>query len=200
MGFAIFTFFVVFLLLMSGGLLLFYREEMLKRIADAINPRPKPKSLLSTIQQTGTSIGDVIGHFQNILPRSQAEVSVVRQRLQRAGFRDESADKIFYGTKALAPILIYSLDQQYVYVRVWFRTCWGRDSRSARRDRRRSTSQRLEPGDRYVYKYEVQFTSPPERIVLDGPCRPARRDDREQRDPEWRRLLRTGRRRKLVEC
>jgi tight adherence protein C len=91
---------------MSGGLLLFYREEMLKRIADAINPRPKPKSLLSTIQQTGTSIGDVIGHFQNILPRSQAEVSVVRQRLQRAGFRDESADKIFYGTKVLAPILI----------------------------------------------------------------------------------------------
>jgi tight adherence protein C len=106
MGFAIFTFFVVFLLLMSGGLLLFYREEMLKRIADAINPRPKPKSLLSTIQQTGSSIGDVIGHFQNILPRSQAEVSVVRQRLQRAGYRDESADKIFYGTKVLTPILI----------------------------------------------------------------------------------------------
>ena len=48
----------------------------------------------------------MIGHFQNILPRSQAEVSVVRQRLQRAGFRDESADKIFYGTKVLAPILI----------------------------------------------------------------------------------------------
>jgi len=106
MGFAIFTFFVVFLLLMSGGLLLFYREEMLKRIADAINPRPKPKSFLSTIQQTGTSIGDVIGHFQNILPRSQAEVSVVRQRLQRAGYRDESADKIFYGSKVLAPILL----------------------------------------------------------------------------------------------
>jgi tight adherence protein C len=106
MGFAIFTFGVVFLLIVSGGLLLFYREEMLKRIADAINPHPKQKSLLSTIQQTGLSIGGVVGHFENILPRSQAEVSVVRQRLQRAGFRDESADKIFYGSKVLAPILL----------------------------------------------------------------------------------------------
>jgi tight adherence protein C len=106
MGFAIFTFFVIFLLFVSGGLLLFYREEMLKRIAEAINPQPKPKTLLSTIQQTGLSIGGVIGHFENILPRSQAEISVVRQRLQRAGFRDESADRIFYGSKVLTPILI----------------------------------------------------------------------------------------------
>jgi tight adherence protein C len=106
MGFAIFTFSVVFLLIVSGGLLLFYREEMLQRIADAINPHPKQKSLLNTIQQTGQSIGGVIGHFENILPRSHAEVSVVLQRLQRAGFRDESADKIFYGSKVLAPILL----------------------------------------------------------------------------------------------
>ena len=62
MGFAIFTFSVVFLLIVSGGLLLFYREEMLQRIADAINPHPKQKSLLNTIQQTGQSIGGVIGH------------------------------------------------------------------------------------------------------------------------------------------
>jgi tight adherence protein C len=105
--FAIFTFCVVFLLIVSGGLLLFYREEMLHRIADAINPHPaKQKSLLSALQQTGHSIGGVIGHFENVLPRSQAEVSVVLQRLQRAGFREESADKIFYGSKVLTPILL----------------------------------------------------------------------------------------------
>ena len=109
MGFAIFTFFVVFLLIVSGGLLLFYREEMLRRIAEAINPHPKPKSLLNTIQQTGMSIGGVVGQFENVLPRSHAEVSVVLQRLQRAGFRDESADKIFYGSKVLAPILLLIL-------------------------------------------------------------------------------------------
>ncbi len=106
MGIVIITFCIVFTLIVSGGMLLFYREEMLQRIADAINPQPKQKSLLSTIQHTGQSIGDVIGHFQTILPRSQTEISVVRQRLQRAGFRDESADKIFYGSKVLVPILL----------------------------------------------------------------------------------------------
>ncbi|MGA3161701.1 MAG: type II secretion system F family protein [Terracidiphilus sp.] len=106
MGFAIFTFGVVFLLIVSGGFLLFYREEMIHRISDVINPQPKQKSLLSTIQQTGLSIGEVVGHFENVLPRSQAEVSVALQRLQRAGFRDESADKIFYGSKVLVPLLL----------------------------------------------------------------------------------------------
>ena len=104
--FAIFTFCVVFLLIVSGGLLLFYREEMLHRITDAINPRTKQKSILSSIQQTGLSIGGVVEHFETVLPRSQAEVSVVLQRLQHAGFRDESAVKIFYGSKVLAPILL----------------------------------------------------------------------------------------------
>jgi tight adherence protein C len=109
MGFAIFTFSVVFLLFVSGGLLLFYREEMIQRISDAINPRPKQKSLLGAIQQTGISIGGVIEHFENVLPKSQAEVSVILQRLQRAGFRDESAVKIFYGSKVLVPLLLCAL-------------------------------------------------------------------------------------------
>jgi tight adherence protein C len=106
MGFAFFAFGTVFLLIVSGGLLLFYREEMLQRISDAINPHPKQKSLLTAIQQTGLSIGGVIEHFDNVLPKSQAEVSIVLQRLQRAGFRDESAVKVFYGSKVLVPILL----------------------------------------------------------------------------------------------
>ncbi len=81
MGFAIFAFCVVFLLIASGGLLLFYREAMLQRISEVINPQPKPKSLLSTIQKTGISIGGVVEHFEHVLPKSQAEVSVVLQRL-----------------------------------------------------------------------------------------------------------------------
>jgi tight adherence protein C len=105
MGYAIFAFCGVFLMIVSGGLLLFYREEMLQRISDAINPQPKEKSLLTTIQQTGLSIGGVIEHFENVLPKSQAEVSIVLQRLQHAGFRDESAIKIFYGSKVLVPLL-----------------------------------------------------------------------------------------------
>ena len=105
MGYAILAFFGVFLMIVSGGLLLLYREEMQQRISDAINPQRKEKSLLTAIQQTGLSIGGVVEHFENILPKSQAEVSIVLQRLQRAGFRDESAVKIFYGSKVLVPLL-----------------------------------------------------------------------------------------------
>jgi tight adherence protein C len=104
--YVILAFIGVFLMILSGGLLLFYREEMLHRISEAINPQPKEKTLLSTIQKTGLSIGGVIEHFENVLPKSQAEVSIVLQRLQRAGFRNESAVKIFYGSKVLVPILI----------------------------------------------------------------------------------------------
>jgi tight adherence protein C len=106
MGFAISVFLIVFLLIASGGLLLFYRETMLQRITEVINPQPKPKTLLSTIQETGLSISGVVEHFENILPKSQAEISVVTQRLVRAGYRRENAIKIFYGCKALVPLLL----------------------------------------------------------------------------------------------
>jgi tight adherence protein C len=108
MAITIFTFAVIFLLFASGGLLLFYREAMLKRISEAIDPHTKPakRSLLDTIQQTGSSLGGVVEHFEHILPRSQAEISVVSQRLTRAGTRSESAVKVFYGMKVLVPLLL----------------------------------------------------------------------------------------------
>jgi len=45
MGFAVISFFIMFLLIASGGLLLFYREAMLQRISEVINPQAKPKTL-----------------------------------------------------------------------------------------------------------------------------------------------------------
>jgi tight adherence protein C len=108
----LFTFGVIFLLFASGGLLLFYREAMLKRISEAIDPqsaRPKGRSLLQTIQQTGSSLGGVVEHFEHVLPKSQSEVSVVSQRLIRAGNRNESAVKVFYGMKVIAPVLLATI-------------------------------------------------------------------------------------------
>jgi hypothetical protein len=40
MGITILAFLVAFLLIASGGLLLFYREAMLQRISEVINPNP----------------------------------------------------------------------------------------------------------------------------------------------------------------
>jgi tight adherence protein C len=104
MEFAAFTFVVVFLLIASGGLLLFYRQAMLQRISTVVTPRAKHGGLLTSIQQAGFSFRDVMGRFERILPKSQAEVSVVQQRLIRAGYRKDSAVTIFYGAKVMVPL------------------------------------------------------------------------------------------------
>jgi len=106
MGLAVASFFAIFLLLVSGGLLIFYRETIQQRIATAINPRPKQRSLKGTLTDTRQMLGDVVEHFERVLPRSAAEVSVVQQRLIRAGYRTDTALRYFYGVKVLAPLLL----------------------------------------------------------------------------------------------
>ncbi|HTW77991.1 MAG TPA: type II secretion system F family protein [Terracidiphilus sp.] len=103
------TFIVIFALLASGLLLLFYREAMIKRISEVINPAPKQRSLIETIQQTGTSLGGMVEHFEQVMPKSQAEVSVAQQRMVRAGFRDEQATKVLYGAKFLLPVALLAV-------------------------------------------------------------------------------------------
>jgi tight adherence protein C len=106
MGFAIFAFCVMFLLITSGGLLLFYREAMLKQISAVVTQRAKRGSLSNTLQQTGSSLGIMVEQFERVVPKSQAEVSVVQQRLIRAGYRKDSAVKLFYGVKVLVPLAL----------------------------------------------------------------------------------------------
>jgi tight adherence protein C len=103
MGFVAFTFFVIFLLIASGGLLLFYRQAMVQRISAVVTPRGKRGPLLSTLLQTSSSFGGMVGQLERVLPKSQAEVSVVQKRLIRAGFRKDSAVNLFYGAKVLVP-------------------------------------------------------------------------------------------------
>jgi len=110
MGFVAITFVVIFVLIVSGGLLLFYREAMLQRIGEVVNPHAKEDhGLRRTIQQTGSSLGGMVGHLERVLPKSQAEVSVIQQRLIRAGFREDSALSLFYGAKVLVPLTLCSL-------------------------------------------------------------------------------------------
>lgn len=103
---AAFAFMAAFLFIASIGILLFYRETMLKRISEVVNPRREQKSLISTIKSTGFSIGNLVERFENLMPKSEKEVSVVKQRLTRAGYRNESAVKIFYGSKVVTPVLL----------------------------------------------------------------------------------------------
>jgi tight adherence protein C len=109
MGVAIASFVAVFLLVLSGGLLIFYRETIQARITAAINPQVRQKTLKTTILDTREVLEGVVERFEKVIPRSEAEVSVVQERLIRAGFREDSALKFFYGAKVIVPIILIVL-------------------------------------------------------------------------------------------
>jgi tight adherence protein C len=110
MGFIVFTFITIFLLIASGGLLLFYREAMLERIGGVINPQSRQRiTLLGGIQLAGALFGRVVERMETLLPKSKAEVSVVRKRLVRAGYRSDGAVNSFYGAKVLVPVVLCML-------------------------------------------------------------------------------------------
>jgi tight adherence protein C len=109
MTFAILAFVAVFVLIGSIGVLMFYREAALERISQVINPRRKQKTLVETFQNTGSSIGNVVKRFENLMPKSEQEVSVMKVRLQRAGYRGENAMKVFYGCKVLTPLTLAAI-------------------------------------------------------------------------------------------
>ena len=91
--------------------MLFYREAMIQRIGEAINPKRKQeqKNLSTVIKQTGVSVSQIVERFDKMLPKSDKEISIVLQRLTRAGFRNEHAVKVFYGTKVLCPLLLCAI-------------------------------------------------------------------------------------------
>lgn len=109
MAFTIFAFLVVFLLIASAGLILFYRQAVLQRIAAVTSQRGKPKTLVGTIHQTGVSLTSVVEQLERVMPKSEADVSIAQQRLTRAGYRNESAVKLFYGAKILVPVTLVVL-------------------------------------------------------------------------------------------
>ena len=107
MAFAIIAFLVAFLLIASGGLLIFYRDRIQDRISAALYPRASSKkSISSTLEETRHVIGGVVEQFEKVLPKSQQETSVAQQRLIRAGLRSDNAVKMLYGAKVITPLVL----------------------------------------------------------------------------------------------
>jgi tight adherence protein C len=104
MGLAFFSFFVIFLLIASAGLLLFYRDAMFHRVSTVVTPHSKEEGFLETLQQKGVSVGRLVENLERLIPKNQTDVSVSQQRLIRAGYRSDSAVKTFYGVKVLVPL------------------------------------------------------------------------------------------------
>lgn len=111
MGFAIFAFIAIFLLVASGALLLFYRDAMLQRLPRVLSPRTEKDAttIRDRFKAPTASLGTLVQPFEKILPKSSQEISVIHQRLIRAGYRDDAAPKIFYGAKVLMPAVLCAL-------------------------------------------------------------------------------------------
>jgi tight adherence protein C len=108
MAIAILAFCGAFLLIASAGLLLFYRETMLQRIQLVIggNKEEKKESLSGKLQTASSSLGTVVESLEKVIPKSLSEISVVQQRLIRAGFREDSSVKFFYGSKVVVIVAL----------------------------------------------------------------------------------------------
>jgi tight adherence protein C len=106
MTLALVTFLAIFLLITSIGLLIFYRETMLQRLASAISPDvgSSKNKLTQWLEVYSKKSQSVIAPFQKVLPRSPEEVSVIQKRLIRAGYRKDSHVNLFYASKVLVPI------------------------------------------------------------------------------------------------
>jgi len=109
MGIVAISFCAIFFLIASGGMLLFYREVMIQRISQVVTPQSKRPDILNSTQQIGSSIGGFVEQLNRVLPKTDAEVSIAEKRMVRAGYRSESAVKIFYGAKVLIPLIFCAL-------------------------------------------------------------------------------------------
>ncbi len=101
------TFLLLFCLVVVVGIGVYGRGTMQKQLASAISSPADQSSLLERLRaKPSASIEAMVQPFQKVLPKSSAEMSVIQQRLVRAGYRGESYVNIFYGLKVLVPVTL----------------------------------------------------------------------------------------------
>lgn len=107
--------FVAFLgtfgLILSAGLLLFYRDAIRDRLSAIVDDRlATPGSAFAALLRPRKStVEQIVKPFQNVLPRSTQEASAVQKRLIRAGFRKDSAVNMYFGAKVAVPLALMLL-------------------------------------------------------------------------------------------
>jgi tight adherence protein C len=100
------AFLATFGLILSVGLLLFYREVALARLSSLVAPRSgsRVSRIGRILHPDRQAVEQVLKPFQSVLPRSAQETSVTQTRLIRAGYRKDSHVNVFYGAKVVIPI------------------------------------------------------------------------------------------------
>src|ERR1043166_8597612 len=104
MAIILMTFTVVFVIVVSTGLLMVYREAVLARLANVVAPQSSQRRWWQLLTMKQTAVENIISPFERVLPRSPEEVSVQQKRLMRAGLRQPNHVNIYYGLKVLTPL------------------------------------------------------------------------------------------------
>jgi tight adherence protein C len=106
MALAILTFLTAFLIIAIVAGLKASGSSTLRRLSKAVAP-PAVINILADkpVETPGDKVARIVEPFQRVLPKSSQEVSVVQQRLARAGYRDKKCVNVFYGAKVLCPLL-----------------------------------------------------------------------------------------------
>jgi tight adherence protein C len=80
---------------------------MVQRLSGLVTPGQKKAGVLDTLHRTGVSLSNnMMGQLERLVPKSQSELSVVQRRLVRAGYRNDTILKFFYGAKLLVPLIL----------------------------------------------------------------------------------------------
>jgi tight adherence protein C len=120
-------FVAIFGLVLSAGLLLYYRTAVLGRLHAILEPRigEDPRIPGTAREAKPSVVTKLVELAQDVLPRNPQEVSLFQGRLIRAGFRDRSAINIFYASRVLVPILLavlatvtglYKISPIFIYI------------------------------------------------------------------------------------
>ena len=106
MWIVLFAFGASFLLILTGGILMFYRSDANRRLSQFVVSHGQTAVLAG---MTGESpsvarIEKLLFPFQGMLPRSPTEVSNLKIMLARGGYREARHVNTYYASKVLAPI------------------------------------------------------------------------------------------------
>src|ERR1051325_459988 len=106
MGYAILVFLIVFLLLSSGLLLLFYREALGRRLASVLVQRSRP-GLIERFKRVQTA-ESFVGSAELIRRNapSEAKRPAIEHQLTLAGYRQAFHKKLFSASKIAVPVLL----------------------------------------------------------------------------------------------
>ncbi len=100
---ALFAFAAVFLLIVTAGILVFYRSSTHRRLSQIVVSQTQSAVLAGISQPRVARVEKLLYPFQGMLPRSPKEVSNLRILLARAGYREPKYVNTYYAAKVLVP-------------------------------------------------------------------------------------------------